>query len=366
MNSKSREWKQTLELLQELSEAFGVSGFEEEVRECILSRVAPLADEVHVDPMGNLHAVLNPQESFTLMLDAHMDEVGFVVRNIEEDGFLRLAPIGGWDVRSLPGQRILIRGAGRQRCLGVVGTIPPHVQEDKERKHALDWKDLFVDVGASSPKDLSKTKIRVGSPALIPQPFIFLESRTAMGKALDNRAGCAVLIQVFEALSKKRPDGVRLVGTFSTTEEVGCRGASVAARSWKPQMALILEGTLATDTPGIRPDQRVSSLGQGPVLTAVDRSLIVPESLLEQIISLAEEQRIAWQMKTPLIGSTDGGVIQRSAQGVLTAIISVPCRYIHSPGCLIRLDDIMHTKRLVESVVRKAAGLYRKTSGVDI
>lgn len=351
-----------VDLLRELSEAFGVSGFEGEVRGRIRGLVEPLADSVEEDPLGNLHAVIDGGGSFTVMLDAHMDEVGFVIKGIEENGFLRLAPIGGWDVRVLPGQAILVRGRGGERHWGVVGSVPPHVQEAEEKNRVLGWKDLFVDIGASGAAEVRRMGIRVGSPAALHQPFRVLGENAVMGKALDDRAGCALLIRVLESVARERP-GCRVVATFSSAEEVGSRGARVAAQRWEPQMALVLEGTLSTDTPGVRPDQRVSSLGRGPVLTAVDRSLIVPEVLLERIISVAESLGIPWQIKTPLVGSTDGGAIQLSARGVVTAVLAVPCRYIHSPACMMRLTDLFHAVHLVEALVRDAEKIYHETMG---
>jgi tetrahedral aminopeptidase len=354
--------RDAIELLRELSEAFGVSGFEEEVRERIRDRVAPWVDELHVDPLGNLHGVLNPDRPLTLMLDAHMDEVGFVVRSLEDSGFLRLAPIGGWDLRILPGQTVFVRGQGGKAHWGVIGTIPPHVLGGEEKERVVGWKDLFVDVGAGSAAELGAMGIRVGSPALLPQKFRQLAGDVLFGKALDDRAGCVVLIRLLERLFVNRPE-VRVVATFSCGEEVGSRGAQVAARHWRPQMAMVIEGTLATDSPGVRPDQQVSSLGRGPVVTTVDRSLIVREPVIEWIIRTAESREIPWQMKTPMVGSTDGGAIQLSADGVLTWVVAVPCRYIHSPGCLVRLEDLTNTQSLVEALVHDAPRIYREILG---
>jgi endoglucanase len=347
-------------LLGELSEAFGVSGFEEEVRGIIQSRVQSIADEIHVDPLGNLHAVMGRESPFTLLLDAHMDEVGFLVKAIEEDGFLRLVPVGGWDPRLLPGQTVWVRARNGRGYTGVVGSVPPHVQETEDRKKPFDWKDLFVDVGARDPQEVARMGIRLGSPAVIPQPFLHLTEGSFLGKALDNRAGCAILIRLLESLRRASVEGMRVVAVFSTGEEVGFRGATVAARRWRPQMALILEGTIATDTPGILPHQRVAALGRGPVLTTADRTLIVPERLLEKILHLAETKRIPHQIKTPMVGGTDGGVIHTSSEGVLTAVVAVPCRYIHSPRCLLRREDLLHTEQLVESIVREAPRIYRE------
>lgn len=351
---------QVLELLKELTEAFGVSGFEDEVREKIRQRVTPLADQVEVDALGNLHAVLNPKQEFTLMLEAHMDEVGFVVKGLEEDGFLRLAPLGGWDVRLLPGQTILVRGTKGRFYTGLLGSIPPHVQEAEEKNKVLGWKDLFVDVGVKNKAELTKMGIRVGCAALIPQTLRVLGQGTVMAKALDDRAGCALLVRTLESLASERPR-YRIVVTFSSSEEVGCRGARVAAWRWSPHLALAVEGTMATDTPGVRPEQRVSAMGKGPVVTTMDKSLIVPERLVERILDTAEKLGIPYQIKTPLMGSTDAGAIQRSGRGVLTGVIAVPCRYSHSPTSLMRLEDFLNTQRLLEALAREAEDIYKET-----
>lgn len=349
-----------LELLRELTEAFGVSGFEEEVRGKILARVKPISDRVELDAMGNLYAVLNPDEEFTLMLDAHMDEVGFVVKGIQQDGFLRLAPLGGWDVRLLPGQTILIRATAGRYYPGLVGSIPPHVQEAQDKNRVPGWEDIFVDVGARNPGELRQMGIRLGCAAVIPQELRVLWNGAVMAKALDDRAGCALLVLTLENLARQRPRG-RVVLSFSSTEEVGCRGARVAAQRWSPHLALAVEGTMATDTPGVKPGQRVSALGGGPVVTTMDKSLIVPERLVEWIINRAEQLGIPYQIKTPLVGSTDAGAIQSSGLGVLTGVISVPCRYSHSPASLMLLEDFQHTLRLLEALVREAPFIYKET-----
>lgn len=346
-----------LGLLKELTEAFGVSGFEDEVREKIRTRVTPLADHVEVDLLGNLYAVLNPDQEFTLMLDAHMDEVGFVIKGLEEDGFLKLAPVGGWDVRLLPGQTVLVRGTRGTYHYGLMGSIPPHVQEPEEKTRVLGWRDLFVDVGARDRGQLADMGIRVGCAALIPQSLRLLGGHMVLAKALDDRAGCALLVETLENLARQRPKG-RIVFTFSSSEEVGCRGARVAAQKWRPHLALAVEGTMATDTPGVRPEQRVSALGQGPVVTTMDKSLIVPEKLVEWILGTAEGLGIPYQIKTPLMGSTDAGAIQLTATGVLTGVLAVPCRYSHSPTSLMLLDDFSATQRLLEALVRDALTIH--------
>lgn len=344
------------ELLRELSESFGVSGFEQEVRHRIRESMEPIADQVLVDAFGNLHAVLNPQEAFTVMLEAHMDEVGMVVRSIEEGGFLRLAPLGGWDPSLLPGRTVEIRARDGKIHRGVVGSVPPHIQEDKDRRGPLRWEQLFADIGARDAEEVRQMGIRVGSPALLPQTLFTVRDGVMVGKALDDRAGCAILVMTMASLSRKRP-AHRVVATFSCAEEVGTRGAQVAGRLWEPDLAVVVEGTAATDTPEIPAHQRGPHLGKGPVITAVDRSIIVPEWLVERILQAADSGGIPWQMKTPLVGSTDAGPIHTSGKGVPTAVLAVPCRYIHSPACLARDEDILNTQRLVEILARGAPGL---------
>jgi endoglucanase len=341
-----------IELLKGLCGQFGVAGFEGEVREWIRSHIKEWVDTVEVDVLGNLIARINPGRDFTLMLDAHMDEIGIMVSYVEEGGFLRFAPVGGWDPRVLPAQQVQIRARDGKGYPGVIGASPPHIQTPDEQKQALKVEDLFVDVGASSREEVSAWGIGSGSPGCLHYPFQLLGKTRAMAKALDDRAGCGVMIRCLEYFSKNRPD-FTLAANFAMGEEIGLRGATTAARQINPDVALVLEGTVGADTPGIPSHRCPARLGKGPAISVADKSIIVNPSVVSFIEQVAEASRIPWQHKIPLFGSTDAGPIHLTGKGVMTGIISVPCRYIHSSSGVVDLQDFQHAVSLVTEVVRR-------------
>ena len=341
-----------LELLRELSNQFGVSGFEGEVREWISRNIRDLVNDIETDVLGNLMARINPGQDFTVMLDAHMDEIGIMISYLEEAGFLRFAPIGGWDPRVLPAQQVEIRSRDGKKHRGVIGASPPHIQTPEEQKQVLRAEDLFVDIGAHCRDEVLSLGIGPGSPGTLSYPFQIVGTGRAMGKALDDRLGCAVLIRCLEYFSKNLPD-FTLVANFAIGEEIGLRGAKTAAFQIKPDLALVVEGTVAADTPGIPAHKCPTRLGQGPAISVADKSIIVNPSLVSFIEQAARELEIPWQHKIPLTGSTDAGAIHVAGKGALTGVISVPCRYIHSPSSVVDLKDFEHTVSLVIEVLRQ-------------
>jgi len=342
-----------VELLKNLSEQFGVSGFEGEVREWIRKAVGDFVDEMETDTLGNLITRINPGKDFVLMLDAHMDEIGFMISYVEENGFLRFAPIGGWDARVFPAQQVEVRSREGGMHRGVIGASPPHIQTAEEQKQALKTEDLFVDVGARSKEEITGLGIGPGSPGTLHYPFQLLGKGRAMGKALDDRVGCAVLVCCLEYFSRNRPD-LTLVANFSVCEEVGLRGAKTAAYQIKPDVAIVVEGTVGADTPGIPGHKCPARLGSGPAVSVADKSIIVNPCMVAFIERVAEATKIPWQPKVPLTGGTDAGEIHIAGKGVLTGVISVPCRYIHSPSSVVDLGDFTHTLSLVIELIRRA------------
>ena len=346
-----------MQLLKTLSESFGPSGFEDDVRDKIRKIITPLVDDVRTDPLGNLIATINPGKDFTLLLDAHMDEIGFMVSHVEEKGFLRFSPIGGWDERLLPALRVSVKTEEGKLFYGTVGSIPPHIQSPDEQKTPMKADDLFIDVGAASTEEIEKMGIRVGDPITPHSELMQLAGNTIMGKAFDDRAGCAVLIRVLEAFSKKAPD-FTLRACFSVCEEVGLRGARTAAFQIQPTVALALEGTVAADTPGTPGHKNPTIMGKGPAITLADRSIIVHPKLARFIKQTATDLNIPYQIKTPSYGATDAGAIHITGAGALTGVISIPCRYIHSPNIIMNLDDFEHTVKLVTEVSRRSKTAY--------
>ena len=342
----------TVELLKSLSDGFGVSGFEGEVREWICNRIRGLADAVEIDVLGNLIARINPGRDLVVMLDAHMDEIGVMVSYVEESGFLRFTPIGGWDPRVLPAQQVEVRSRDGKKHRGVIGASPPHIQTQEEQKQVLKVEDLFIDIGVRSKEEAAGQGIGVGSPGTPHYPFELIGEDRVMGKALDDRVGCGVLIRCLQYFSENRPD-FTLVANFAVGEEVGLWGAQTAAYQIQPDVALVVEGTVGADTPGIPAHKCPTRLGRGPAVTVADRSIIVNPLFIHFIEQVAESKNIPWQHKIPLIGSTDGGPIHLSGKGVMTGIISVPCRYIHSPSSVVDLQDFEHTVSLVVEVIKR-------------
>ncbi|HHK66896.1 MAG TPA: M42 family peptidase, partial [Candidatus Acetothermia bacterium] len=270
---------ESIDVLRELSDAFGVSGFEDEVREKIASLIEDSVDELSVDPLGNLIAVRRGGER-VVMIDAHMDEVGFIVKWIDEKGYLRFAPIGGWDERIIPGHRVEILTRSGDKRYGVIGTAPPHILTEEERKRPIPIERMFIDVGAASKQEITELGIRIGDPLTIHYPFMDLPGGYVTGKAFDDRAGCTVAIQVARRLvGLDLPYTLAFAFTFG--EEVGLRGARTAAFSIEPDLALALEGTIGADMPGVPEESQPVRLGRGPAISVADRSIIVSRRVIE-------------------------------------------------------------------------------------
>ncbi len=345
-----------LSVLQRLSEALGPPGWEDEPREVVREIVEPLADEVHTDALGNLIVTRRGRRDDVVLLDAHLDEVALMVNHVEDGGFLRIAPLGGWDPRVLPAQAVTVitRDGGRAR--GVVGTLPPHVLSDDDRKKPVSLDSLFVDVGASGRQEVEAMGIEVGSPLVPAYGFERIGDDLVMGKAFDDRAGCTVGIGVLDALQGKDLDAT-LVVAFVTSEEVGLRGARTAAYQVRPKVALALEGTTAVDIPGVAGPKRATALGSGPAITIADRSMIASRPVVALLEELAAKDGITVQRKSPMLGSTDAGAIQTTGPGALCGVLSVPCRYIHTPLSLLKPGDLDAAVRLATSFACHAHSL---------
>jgi len=344
---------ETCALLESLSNTFGVSGFEDDVRDAIRPLVAPLADEVRTDALGNLIVVRRGRSARTLMLDAHMDEIGFIVNHVEETGFLRFATIGSWDPRILLAHAATVRTREGTLVRGVIGTLPPHVVAADDRTKPVAVDAMFIDIGAGSADEAAERGVRVGDPATLAYPFESLPRGRVLGKALDDRVGCTVVIKVLEALTGATPQ-LTVACTFAVGEEIGLRGARTAAYQLDPVIALALEGTVAADVPGVAGARQVTRLGRGPAISLADQTLVVRPHLVRALERMAESRGIPYQLKAPLFGGTDAGAIHLARGGVLTGVVSVPCRYIHTPLSVLCLDDVEGAIRLVGAFVEEA------------
>lgn len=342
-------------LLKELSEASGVSGTEEEVRQCLVRALQGQVDDLHADTLGNLfaHKRGSTDSALKVMVAAHMDEVGLMVVDIDKSGFLAFRAVGGIDDRLLPGKAVFI---GEKRVPGVIGSKPVHLLAEDERDSVVKIEQLTIDIGLGSKEEAGKL-VKVGDRAIFATGFGPMGSRDGeptdiaglvKGKAFDDRVGCAVLA---ELLQERYP--FDLYAVFTVQEEVGARGAQVAAYALQPDAAFVLEGTPCDELPRRKDLSPTSRLGHGPVLTVMDRSLFVDQRLLRHLMATAEAEGIPYQIKQPAVGATDGGVIHRSQVGVPTAVVSVPCRYIHAPASLLDLADFANTVKLMKAALRR-------------
>jgi endoglucanase len=338
-----------LTLLRKLSNAYGPPGYEDEAREILKAELEGFADETRVDALGNILFTHRGEKGKPLiMLAAHTDEVGFLVRYIEDMGYLRLHC---WGVvpNLLPGQRLIFRGK-KGDLRGVIGTKPPHIMSEEERKKPVVLDDLFVDIGTCTREEAETRGAYEGMTGVFDVDFLDLGGGYVRGKALDDRAGCYVMAEVFKSL---RGSPVNVVAVGTVQEEVGLRGSRTAAYQVDPDYGLALEGTFAVDMPGMAPHMVPASLKKGPVVTIADASVIAHPKVLKAITEAAEERKIPYQFKKIPSGGTDAGSIHLTKSGVPSGTIAVPCRYIHGPASITTTEDIENTIRLVKAFIER-------------
>ena len=331
----------------------GCPGHEEEVAAFLLEEIRPSVDRAWIDAVGNVLAVREGRAGGTrILLDAHMDEVGFIVSHVEPGGFLRVDALGGIDPRVLPGALVQLVADGGGRVIGVMGSVPPHVSTPQEREKVPEIRELFVDVGADSDAAVAGLGLHVGSVGTFHTPFLRLDGDTLAGRAFDDRTACNVLLQTARLLAAPGSafPAATVCYSFSVQEEFSQLGAQVAAAALRPTLALAIENTLAVDTPGTPPQKVVTRLGGGPAVTVADRTAVVPRALQERIRRAAEAAGVPWQYKKPVYGGTNAGRI--SLAGLPCGVVSVPCRYIHGPVGLLRVADLLDTIRLVTEFCR--------------
>lgn len=331
-------------MLDRLVDAFGPSGNEDEVREIIKEEIKPYVDKIEVDAMGNLYAIKG--ESPRLLLCAHMDEVGFMIVDINDDGGLRFSPVGGISVRDVLGKGVRV---GKNKIPGVIGVKAVHILKEEEKNRLPSWDELYIDCGFSNKKDAEK-EISLGDYAVFDTEYRE-NGDFLIGKAFDDRIGCYITLEIAK---KKPPFPIAFV--FTVQEEVGLRGAEVVGYNIPVNIALILEATAAGDFPQEKDLGRFPSPGKGPVITRLDRRCICDKELVDTLISIAEEENIPYQIKKPTVGGTDAGKIHLSREGVRCAVLSVPARYIHSPISIIHKNDVENTMRLAELFIERIGG----------
>ena len=337
------------ELLKKLSNAHGVSGSEGSVYDIIKRELKSSVDEIKEDTMGNLIAIKSGGK-FSVMLAAHMDEIGLMVKYIDDKGFIRFVTLGGWFAPTLYNQRVIFHGSKGQ-VYGVIGGKPPHMMDEDERKKVMKTDDMFVDVGAKNPADVSELGIAVGTPVTIDREFTELANGRVTGKAFDNRAGVAMLIKAVKSM--KSPHTVYAV--FTVQEEVGLKGARTSSYTLDPDCAIATDVTIPGDHPGIDKKDANVEMGKGPVITIVDaagRGLIASRPLITWLCEAADKNDIPVQLEVGSGGTTDATAIHLTKGGIPSTTISIATRYIHSPVEVLDLQDIEEGVRLIVEALK--------------
>ncbi|MDI6600699.1 MAG: M42 family metallopeptidase [Thermoanaerobacteraceae bacterium] len=334
-----------VELLKRLTEANGVSGNETKVRNIIKEEIAAHVDSMYVDKMGNLIAYKKgtSDNGKKIMLDAHMDEVGLIITRIGDDGMLKFGVIG-IDQRVLLSKRVIIA----EKVPGVIGVKAIHLQEKEERQNVIKAENMYIDIGATSKEEAEKL-VKPGDYATFVTEFEQIGEGKVKAKALDDRCGCAALIEV---LKERYPHD--LYACFAVQEEVGLRGAGVAAYQINPDVGIAIEGTTCSDVPGADEHMYSTVMGEGPAISLIDRSSYSTKEIVNSLIEAAETFGIPYQIKRTMTGGNDAGMIQRIHEGVKTGVVSVPVRYIHSPAAIMDLNDYENTVKLIKEFLKRS------------
>ena len=338
----------TTDLLKRLSEAAGVPGREEAIRQMVQEEFAGLVTDQRVDALGNVIAHKEGRGGPKVMIAAHMDEIGFLVSHVDEEtGFLRIDPVGGFDPRVLMAQRVVVH-TDHGDHVGVIGSKPIHVLSDEERKKPMEIKDLFIDLGLDA--DTVKETVRIGDFVTLRQDFVEMGD-FVNGKALDDRVGVYVMI---EALKRVGEHQAEVYPVATTQEEVGLRGARVSGFGVEPDVAVAIDTTIASDVPGTDDHQRVTKLGDGVAIKVKDSASISNPKLVRHLRTLAEERDIPYQMEILPRGGTDAGAMQLSRDGTAAVTLSIPSRYVHSVVECAHKDDVEATINLLAAYLEVA------------
>lgn len=330
-------------LLKQLTEASGISGNEKEVRDLIISEIKDHVESFKIDRIGNIIAYKKGKDtSKKLMVTAHMDEVGLLVTDIDNLGLLKFTTVGGVDKRILVSKPVLV---GKDKIDGVIGAKPIHLQKRQEWTRALGIDELYIDIGVKSKEEAEKL-VQIGDYVTFKSDYIEFGEDLVKAKALDNRVGCSLLINLI-----KEVKDISFYGVFTVMEEVGLVGAGPAAYEVDPDISLVLEGTLCYDMPKLDTHLVPTYLNKGPAISLIDRTTVYDRNFREKITSIAEKNNIPYQYRKTSMGGNDSGRIHTTKEGSVTTTISVPCRYIHSPTSVMSKKDYNHTYDLLKAIL---------------
>lgn len=323
-----------IELLKELCRIPGAPGFESKIRKFILDEISHLVDEISTDALGNIIAIKKGISTKKLLFTAHMDEIGFIVQHIDDEGFIRFLPLGGFDPKTLSSQRVLIHGV--KDILGVMGTKPIHLMSLEERNKCPQIKDYFIDTGL--PKAELEKSIQIGDPITRERDLVQM-GRCINAKSLDNRISVYTLIQIIKRLNNVQTD-ITVHFAFTVQEEVGLRGAKTLSTQINPDFAINIDTTIAYDVPGSQAHEAVTKLGSGVGIKIMDSSVVSDYRMVQFLKNLAEKNNINWQPELLPAGGTDTSAIQTSGNGCIVGALSIPTRHIHQVIEMIHMDDV--------------------------
>ncbi len=343
---------QRLELMKALTDAPGVPGNEGAVRQVMQQALEPLGTLVR-DNLGSILARKDgAADGPRVLIAGHLDEVGFMVTRITDEGFIKFQPLGGWWEMVMLSQRVQVETRSGS-IPGVIGSKPPHLLSAEARKKMVEKKDMFVDIGASSAAEAREWGVRPGDPIVPYCEFTPMRNpKLMMAKAWDNRMGCALAVEVLRELKDQKIAATLFAGA-TVQEEIGLRGATTLANLVQPDIGIALDVGIAGDTPGIKPDEAQAVLGGGPVLLLYDASMVPNARLRDLAIATAEEHNIPLQFDAMAAGGTDAGRFHVSGPGVPSIALGVPSRYIHSNVSIIHRDDFDNAVKLLAAVIAK-------------
>jgi putative aminopeptidase FrvX len=340
-----------MELLRILSDTPGVSGFEDLVQQIVEAELAPVCDSVYVDKIGNVigfkKGVPTEQspEPLKVMLAAHMDEIGFMVKHIDRDGFVRFMPVGGFDPRTLVGQRVIIHG--RRDVKAVIAPQPNWILKDTDKHKVLDINELVIDAGMD--RETITNQVSIGDAISLAQSFEAINDRVVLGRNFDDRVGVYAML---EAMKRIEACQVDVYAVATVQEEVGLRGVPTAAYAIEPDVGIALDGSLASDVPYAKEEDKHCSMGAGTGIYVMDRLTISDRKLVRFLLQLAEKEGIKTQIN--LGGGTDASIIQRHRTGARVCTIGAPTRYMHSTVQMCSLEDIESTIELLVAFLHNA------------
>lgn len=342
----------TKNLLKELTEAPGAPGYEAPIRS-IVRKYLQNYGELSQDKIGSVICKkTGSSDAPRVMLAGHMDEIGFMVKQITPEGFVKFVPLGGWFDQVLLGQRVIIQ-TKKGEVIGIIGARPPHLLSPEEREKVVKRKDMYIDIGASSNEEVEKIGVRLGDPIIPRADFVELAGgSTYLSKAFDDRVGTALIVSVLHELqNKNHPNTV--YGVATVMEEVGIRGATTSVRAVDPDVAIVLESDIAGDVPGIKPEESAIKLGMGPSILIYDARMIPNIRFRDIVVETAEQIKVPVQLSAIEGGATDGAAIHLHGIGVPTVVICVPARHIHSHSSIIHRRDYDHAIGLLLALIDK-------------